>query len=195
MTLPAPPEVSPVWGTPKCSTAECVRTGAAPWLLWAVRETQHTCAASITFNENMRQQLTGLLSQAAFSTLFSPLTCMTRLEVISGVTGMCEVKGQGRTSTLYCLFILETFYKNLKFAWRQSKHNKTWSWLKFMGSSHKDSSSPGSSQANRPSQQGWKRIRHLNLRSESEKSLRSYLWASLLLVKLHSTRVYLLLPQ
>lgn len=112
--------------------------------LTGIRGTQPTPAASIVFKENMRQQLTGLLSQAALPTPFSSLTCMTRLEVISSGTGMREVKGQGRTSTLYCSFISETFYKNLRFAWQQSKHNKTLSWLKFMGSSHKGSSSPAS---------------------------------------------------
>lgn len=109
---------------PKCSTADCARTRGALWLSWAMRGTQHTPAASITFNKNMRQQLTGLLSQAALPTPFSPLTWMTKLEGISSVTGICEVKGQGRTSILYCSFISEKFYKNLRFAWQQSKHNK-----------------------------------------------------------------------
>lgn len=144
-TFSAPHQVSPVWEPlPKLFHCWLCQDQTALWLSWAMRGTQHTPAASITFNKNMRQQLIGLLSQAALPTPFSPLTWMTNLEVISSVTGMCEVKGQGRTSILYCSFISEKIYKNLRFAWQQSKHNKTLSWLKFMGSSHKDNSSPGS---------------------------------------------------
>lgn len=104
--------------------------------------------------------------------------------------------GGGRSSTLHCSFISGMFYNNTRLRWQQSKTYKTLCLMAALTSIFPRQDRP---QVSGPSQPRWWRIKHLTRRSkvsiESEKSLRSYLWAPSLPANLNSAGVHSLLPQ